>query len=153
MDSDLPLYNVISMQQRVELSLARRRFAMLLLAGFASVALVLATIGIYGVLAYLVGQGTREIGIRMALGATRNSIVGLVMGKGLALALFGVAVGITGALLLTRLMRSLLFGVTATDPLTFCGIPLLLVVIALLATGVPARRAAEVDPAECLRYD
>jgi predicted permease len=119
-DPDLPLYNVITMPQRVDLSLARRRFVMLLLAVFASTSLTLATIGIYGVLAYLVGQGTREIGIRMALGATRSSILRLVVGRGFVLALSGVAGGVIGALLLTRLMRSLLFGVTASDPLTFC---------------------------------
>ncbi len=152
-DRDLPLYNVITMQQRVDLSLARRRFAMLLLAAFAFTSLTLATIGIYGVLAYLVGQGTREIGIRMALGATRSSILRLVVGRGFLLALSGVAIGVTGALLLTRLMRSLLFGVAANDPLTFCVIPLLLILVSLLATMIPAHRAAEIDPAESLRYD
>jgi predicted permease len=152
-DRDLPVYNLISMQQRVDLSLARRRFAMLLLAVFAFTSLTLATIGIYGVLAYLVGQGTREIGIRMALGATRSSILRLVVGRGFLLALSGVACGVTGALLLTRLMRTLLFGVTANDPLTFFVIPLLLVLVSLLATIIPARRAAEIDPAECLRSD
>ena len=152
-DPDLPLYNVITMPQRVDLSLARRRFVMLLLAVFACTSLTLATIGIYGVLAYLVGQGTREIGIRMALGATRSSILRLVVGRGFLLALVGVASGVIGALLLTRLMRSLLFGVTASDPLTFCVIPLLLILVSLLATIIPAHRAAEIDPAECLRYD
>ena len=153
LDHDLPLYNVITMQQRVDLSLARRRFAMLLLAAFALISLTLAAIGIYGVLAYLVAQGTREIGIRMALGATRNSILALVVGRGLVLALAGVATGVTGAFLLTSLMRSLLFGVRANDPLTFSSIPILLLVVTLLATGIPARRAAVVEPAECLRYD
>jgi predicted permease len=152
-DGDLPLYNVITMQQRVDLSLARRRFAMLLLAVFAFTSLTLATIGIYGVLAYLVGQGTREIGIRMALGATRSSILRLVVGRGFLLALSGVACGVMGALLLTRLMSSLLFGVTTNDPLTFCIIPLMLIVVSLLATVIPAHRAAEIDPAECLRSD
>jgi predicted permease len=152
-DRDLPVYNVITLQQRVDLSLARRRFAMLLLAVFAFTSLTLATIGTYGVLAYLVGQGTREIGIRMALGATRSSILRLVVGRGFLLSLSGVACGVAGALLLTRLMRSLLFAVTANDPLTFCVIPLLLVLVSLLATIIPARRAAEVDPAECLRSD
>jgi predicted permease len=153
LDPDLPLYNVITMEQRVHLSLARRRFAMLLLAGFACISLALAAIGIYGVLAYLVSQGTREIGIRMALGATRTAILRLVLLNGLALALTGVVMGVAAALLLTRLMQSLLFGVTAGDPLTFCAVPLLLLLIALLATSIPARRAAQVDPAECLRYD
>ena len=110
-DSALPLYNVVTMEQRLNLSLARRRFAMLLLAGFAVISLVLATIGIYGVLAYLVSQGTREIGIRMALGATRNSILGLVIRNGMALVLLGMTIGVAGALLLTRLIQSLLFGI------------------------------------------
>jgi ABC-type antimicrobial peptide transport system permease subunit len=153
LDSDLPLYNVVTMEQRVHLSLARRRFAMLLLAVFASISLALAAIGIYGVLAYLVSQGTREIGIRMALGASRTAILSLVLRNGIALALTGVAMGVVAAFLLSRLMQSLLFGVTAGDPLTFCAVPLLLLFIALLATSVPARRAAQVDPAECLRYD
>jgi predicted permease len=153
MDGDLPLYNVVTMENRVALSLARRRFAMMLLGGFALISLVLAAIGIYGVLAYLVSQSTREIGIRMALGATRNAIVGLVVRKGIALALGGVVIGASGAFLLTRLMRSLLFGVEPTDAITFCAIPLLLLVISLVATSIPARRAARVDPAECLRCD
>jgi predicted permease len=152
-DHDLPLYNVVTMQQRVDLSLARRRFAMLLLAAFAFTSLTLAAIGIYGVLAYLVGQGTREIGIRMALGASRRAIVGLVVSRGSLLALVGIGAGVVGALALTHLMRSLLFGVTPVDPLTFGVIPLVLMVIALAATCIPARRAAAVDPAECLRYD
>jgi ABC-type antimicrobial peptide transport system permease subunit len=105
------------------------------------------------VLAYLVSQGTREIGIRMALGATRKAIVNLVVSRGLILAIAGVAIGITGALCLTRLMQSLLFGVAPTDVATFCAIPLLLLIISVAATSVPARRAAQVDPAECLRYD
>ncbi len=152
-DGDLPLYNVVTMEHRVSLSLARRRFAMLLLGCFAFISLVLAAIGIYGVLAYLVSQGTREIGIRMALGATRNAILSLVVSRGIVLAAGGVAIGVLGALLLTRLMRGLLFGVKPTDAVTFCVIPLLLLMISLAATSIPARRASQVDPAECLRYD
>ena len=153
-DSDLPLYNVVTMEHRVALSLARRRFAMLLLGGFAFISLALAAIGIYGVLAYLVSQGTREIGIRMALGASRNAILSLVVQQGdYACRGWSVAIGVAGALLLTRLMRSLLFGVGPTDAVTFCAIPLLLLAISLIATSIPARRAAQVDPAECLRYD
>jgi ABC-type antimicrobial peptide transport system permease subunit len=134
-------------------SLARRRFAMLLLGGFAFISLALAAIGIYGVMAYLVSQGTREIGIRMALGADRSAILSLVVRKGIALSLSGVAIGVAGAFLLARLMRSLLFGVAPTDAITFCAIPLLLLFISLLAACIPARRASQVDPAECLRYD
>jgi predicted permease len=153
LDSDLPLYNVRTMGQRVDESLARRRFSMLLLGVFACVSLGLATIGIYGVMAYLVSQGTREIGIRMALGATQNGILSLILRKGMTLALSGVAIGLVGAFVLTRLIRSLLFGVGATDPLTFCFIPLLLTLVALLASYIPARQAARVDPSVSLRYD
>jgi len=153
LDADLPMYYVRTMQQRVDESLARRRFSMLLLAVFAGVALALATIGIYGVMAYLVNQGTREIGIRVALGATRRNIVSLVVRQGMALALSGVAIGLAGAVMLTRLIRSLLFGVEATDPVTFVGIALLLGLVALLASYIPARRASRVDPLVALRYE
>jgi predicted permease len=153
LDSDLPLYNVRTMEQRMEESLARRRFAMLLLALFACVALALATIGTYGVMAYLVNQGTREIGIRMALGATQMGIVRLVVWKGMALALSGVAVGLAGAFALSRLMRSLLFGVSPADPLTFVAISLLLALVTLLASYVQAHRAAHIDPIVSLRYE
>jgi predicted permease len=153
LDADLPMYYVRTMQQRVDESLARRRFSMLLLAVFAGVALALATIGIYGVMAYLVNQGVREIGIRVALGATRRNIVRLIVRQGMALALSGVAMGLAGAFLLTRLIRSLLFGVEATDPVTFVGIALLLGLVALLASYIPARRASRVDPLVALRYE
>jgi predicted permease len=153
LDADLPVYCVRTMQQRVDESLARRRFSMLLLAVFASVALALATIGIYGVMTYLVNQGRREIGIRMALGATQRNIVSLVVRQGMALALCGIAIGLAGAFLLTRLIRSLLFGVEATDPVTFVEIASLLGLVALLASYIPARRAARVDPLVALRYD
>ena len=153
LDSDLPLYNVRTMEQRMEESLARRRFSMLLLALFACVALALATIGTYGVMAYLVNQGTREIGIRIALGATQMGIVRLVVWKGMVLALSGVAVGLAGAFALSRLMRSLLFGVSPADPLTFVAISLLLALVTLLASYVQAHRAAHIDPIVSLRYE
>ena len=153
LDSDLPLYNVRTMEQRMEESLARRRFSMLLLALFACVALALATIGTYGVMAYLVNQGTREIGIRIALGATQMGIVRLVVWKGMALALSGVAVGLAGAFALSRLMRSLLFGVSPADPLTFVAISLLLAFVTLLASYIQAHRAAHIDPIVSLRYE
>jgi predicted permease len=153
LDSDLPLYNVRTMEQRVEESLARRRFSMLLLTLFACVALILATIGTYGVMAYLVSQGTREIGIRIALGATQRCIVRLVVWKGMALALCGVAAGLAGALALSRLLQSLLFGVRPDDPLTFVVISLGLTLITLLASYIPAHRAAQIDPIVSLRYE
>ncbi len=152
-DSELPLYNVVSMQHRLDESLARRRFIMVLLAVFAAIALALATIGIYGVMAYLISQGTRDIGIRMALGATQNEILALTVGKGMVLALSGAAIGVVVALALTRLLRGLLFGVGSSDPITFCVVPLLLVMVALLASYIPARRASRIDPATALRHE
>src|SRR5262249_42057158 len=133
--------------------LARRRFAMLLLGFFAAVALVLATIGIYGVMAYLVNQGTRELGIRMALGASQRDILSLVVRQGMVLAVSGVSIGLVAAFLLARLIRNLLFGVNANDPITFAGISLLLAVVALLASYIPARRAARIDPLVSLRCE
>jgi predicted permease len=153
LDPDLPIYYVRTMQQRVDESLARRRFSMLLLGVFAGVALVLATIGIYGVVAYLVSQNTREIGIRVALGATQRDILSMIVRHGMTLAFSGVAIGLTGAFLLTRLIRSLLFGVAVTDPVTFVGISVLLAFIALLASYIPARRAAQIDPMVSLRCE
>ncbi len=153
LDADLPLYSITTMESRVAQSLARRRFSMVLLGLFAIVALVLATLGIYGMLAYLVNQGTREIGIRMALGATREAITSLVVGHGLKLTLVGVGAGLAGAFALTQLLHSLLFGITARDPLTFSVIQLLLAAIALAASYLPARRAAQVDPMISLRWE
>ena len=153
LDADLPMYYVRTMEQRVNESLARRRFTMLLLGVFASVALALATIGIYSVMAYLVDQGTRELGIRIALGASSRHILSLVLLQGVALAFSGVTIGLASALLLTRLIRSLLFGVEATDPITFAGFSLLLAMITLLASYIPARRAARIDPLISLRCD
>lgn len=153
LDAELPLYNVHTMDQRVDESLARRRFSMLLLTLFACIALALASIGIYGVMAYLVSQGTREIGIRMALGATPRHVLGLVVSQGMAMALSGVGLGLLGALALSRLMRNLLFGVGAADPVTFIAISGMLTLVALLATYVPAQRAARVDPVVSLRYE
>jgi ABC-type antimicrobial peptide transport system permease subunit len=153
LDPDLPMYYVRTMEQRVDESLARRRFSMLLLGVFASVALVLATIGIYGVMNYLVNQGIRELGIRIALGASQRDILSLVVGQGMALSLFGVTLGLAAAFLLTRLIRSMLFGVAPTDPFTFAGISLLLAMITLLATYIPAQRATQIDPVTSLRQD
>jgi predicted permease len=152
-DPDLPMYSFRTMSERVEESLARRKFSMLLLGLFAGLALALATIGIYSVMAYLVSQGTREIGIRMALGATQREILKLVVIQGMTLAVAGGAIGLAAAFLLARLMSSLLFGVKASDPLTFGAISLLLTIVALLATYIPAKRAAHVDPMLCLRAE
>jgi predicted permease len=153
LDPDLPLYNVRTMDQRLEESLARRKFSMALLTAFAGLALALATIGVYGVIAYLVNQGTRELGIRIALGASQRNILALVLRQGMSLALTGVAIGVAAALALTRLMQSLLFGVKATDALTFAAIPLVLVVIALVTSLIPARRASRIDPMVSLRSE
>jgi predicted permease len=152
-DPDLPMYSVRTMNERIAESLARRKFSMLLLGFFAGVALALATIGIYGVMSYLVNQGTREIGIRMALGATQREILKLVVFQGMTLAVSGVAIGLVAAFLFSRLMRSLLFGVNAADPLTFGAISLLLTFVALLAIYIPAKRAARLDPVLCLRAE
>ena len=153
LNPDLPLYNVSTMQERFDKSLARRRFIMLVLGTFAAISLGLAVIGIYGLIAYLVGQGTREVGIRLALGATPANIMTLIVRGGMSLALWGVAIGIGGALVVSRLMRSLLFGVGATDVATFVAVPILLACIALVASYIPARRASRIDPSTSLRCE
>jgi predicted permease len=153
LDPDLPIYNVRTMVQRVDESLARRRFSMLLLTLFAALALGLATIGIYGVIAYLVAQGTRELGIRMALGATPRGILMMIVRHGLVVALTGVGIGLAGAFALTRFMSSQLFGVAPVDPATFLTVSLLLTVVAIAASYVPARRAAAIDPMVSLRSE
>jgi predicted permease len=152
-DHDLPLYNVVTMDQRVADSLARRRFTAVLLALFAGFALALATIGIYGVMAYLVNQGTREIGIRMALGATQPAVLRLVVKQGMMLAFTGVGIGLVAAFAFSRLVGGLLYGVKSTDPLTFSGIAILLTIVALVASYIPALRAARIDPMICLRCE
>ncbi|HKS43056.1 MAG TPA: ABC transporter permease, partial [Blastocatellia bacterium] len=153
MDKDLPPFDIKTMNDLLYTSVARERFTMLLLAIFAGLALVLAGIGIYGVINYSVARRTREIGIRMALGADSKAVLRLVVGQGLKLAVAGVAIGIFAALALTRLMSSLLFGVSAIDPLTFTGVSLILITVAVVACSIPARRATKVDPMEALRYE
>ena len=134
-------------------SLAERRFSMILLGSFAGLALVLASVGIYGVISYAVGQRTNEIGIRIALGARRLDILRLILGGAGKLALIGVAVGLFSALVLARLMGNLLYGVGPRDPITFIAVPAILISVALLASYLPARRATKVDPMTALRYE
>lgn len=150
---DQAVFNVRTMEDIVSESVAPRRFSTALLTVFAVVALALASIGIYGMLSYSVAQRTREIGLRMTLGAQRNSVLKLVIGHGMKLALIGVALGLVAAIALTRTMKNLLFGISATDPVTFIAISLLLAFVALLACWVPARRATKVDPMIALRYE
>jgi len=152
-DSDLPLYRVRTMEARISESLARRRFAMSLLTVFAALALGLAIVGVYGVMAYLVSQGRREIGIRLALGASPRAILGLVMRRGLTLALAGVTLGLVGSAALTRFMEGLLFGVQPRDPLTFLAIPAILGLVTMAAVYAPARRASRTDPLLTLRSE
>jgi putative ABC transport system permease protein len=153
MDPDQPVSDVRPMNTVVTESVSRQRFNMMLLGIFAAVALALAAIGIYGVMAYSVTQRTQEIGLRMALGASRNDVVRMVVGHGFILALAGVGFGLAAAFGLTRLMKSLLFGITATDPVTYAGLSLLLVTVAAIACYIPARRATRIDPLVALRYE
>ena len=152
-DPELPIHGLRTMSERVSASLARRRFSMLLLSLFAGLALALGTIGTYGLMAYQVSQGRRELGIRLALGASPRSVLGFVLREGMAVALAGAAFGLVAAFVLARGMASLLFGVSAFDPLTFASVPLVLLLAALLACYLPARRAAGVDPAATLRSE
>jgi len=150
-DKDQPVSNIRTMERIFADSMADERFNMALLSIYASLALALAGVGVYGVMSYLVTQNTREIGIRLALGARGSDVLRLVVGQGLTLTLAGVVVGLAGAWGLTRLLKKLLYGITTTDPLTFVSVTLLLVSIAVLACYVPARRATKVDPIVALR--
>jgi predicted lysophospholipase L1 biosynthesis ABC-type transport system permease subunit len=150
---DLPLYNVRTMVDRVDESLARRRFAMLLLAVFAILAIGLASVGIYGVMACLVSQGARDIGIRMALGATPRDMLLMVVRHGAIVAAIGTILGIAGAIALTRTLAHLLYEIAPTDGVTFAAVAGLLVFVTLAGSYVPARRAAKIDPVASLRSE
>jgi putative ABC transport system permease protein len=152
-DKDLPVGEIRTVKQVISDSVAPRRFAMALLGIFASVALILAMVGIYGMTSYFGSQQTHEIGIRMALGAQREDVLRLVVRQGMILALIGVAIGVLLALVVRRVISSFLYGVTATDPGTFAAVSLLLVGVALLACYVPALRAMKVDPIVALRCE
>ena len=152
-DPDQPIHGVMTMEQRLADSVAPRRFQMLLAGLFAAVALVIAAVGIYGVLSYAVSRRSHEIGIRLALGAQSLDVLKMILRQGVVLTLAGVVAGLAASFALTRVMTSLLFGVSANDPLTFAGVSLLLMVVALLACWIPARRATKVDPLIALRQE
>jgi predicted permease len=152
-DSGVPLDKVRTMEQVVGDTVLGRRFNMLLLGLFAALALVLTTIGLYGAVSYWVTQRTREIGIRMALGANRREVLWLVLKQGMTLTAFGVAIGLVAAFMLTRLLSNMLFGIAPNDPATFAAVTILLALVAVLACMIPARRAASIEPMQALRAE
>jgi ABC-type antimicrobial peptide transport system permease subunit len=152
-DANVPVFDIQTVEQLLYDALGSRRFNMFLLGSFAGVALLLASVGLFGVMAYLVSQRTREIGVRLALGARPRDVFRLVIGRGMLLALIGAAVGAVGAFGLARFLETLLFQIRPTDPLTFTVAPALLLGVALLACYIPARRAMNVDPMVALRYE
>jgi ABC-type antimicrobial peptide transport system permease subunit len=153
MNSEQVVYGEQTMDEIISDSISDRKFSMVLLGTFAALALLLSSIGIYGVISYLVGERTHEIGIRIALGAQRKNVLVLVLGEGMKLVLLGAAIGIAAAFGLSRLMAGMLYGVSTTDPLTFAAVPLVLLGVAMLACYIPARRAMRVDPMTALRYE
>jgi ABC-type antimicrobial peptide transport system permease subunit len=153
LDSDLAVFDAHSMSERIDLSLSSRRTSMLLANAFGGVALFLATLGIYGVLAYLVAQRTREIGIRVALGSTRGGILRLVLREGLELIVIGLVLGIVGAASLQRVVATEIYGVRPLDPLVLASVMMVLAIVTLAACVVPARRAMRVQPIVALRYE
>lgn len=152
-DKNLPVTDIESFPDVLGQSVSQERFRTFLLGSFSAIALVLAAVGIFGVISYSASQRTHEIGIRMALGAQRRDVLRLIVGQGARLALLGLSVGVVAALLLTRLMASLLYSVSATDPVTFAAVIIVLLGVALLASYIPARRAMKVDPMVALRYE
>jgi putative ABC transport system permease protein len=152
-DKDQAVFNVATLEELRGNSIRIRKFFMLLLLVFAGLALLLAAVGIYGVMSYVASQRTYEIGIRMALGAQTGDVLKLIIGNGMTLALIGVTAGLAGALALTRLLGGLLFGVSATDAMTFISVSAGLILVALLACYIPARRATKIDPLVALRYE
>jgi putative ABC transport system permease protein len=152
-DSSAVVYDVRPMEEIVARSISTQRLTMLLLSVFSGLALVLSAIGIYGVIAYLTGQRTHEIGVRVVLGASRKDVLRIVLGQGMRMTLIGVAIGIAAAFGLTRLITRMIYGVGATDPPTFAGVAVVLSALALAACYIPARRATRVDPMVALRYE
>jgi putative ABC transport system permease protein len=153
MDPDVPVANVRFMDDYVDDAMAQTRFTLTLIGVFAVLALLLASLGLYGVISYSVRQRTREIGVRITFGASEGDVMKLVLKQGMVVAMLGVGVGLVASFVLTRLVASLLVGVTATDPVTFVGIPVVLLLVSLVASYVPARRAMSVDPVEALREE
>jgi ABC-type antimicrobial peptide transport system permease subunit len=153
MSSEQVIFGEQTMDSLISQSLARRQFSMILLLVFAGLALVLASVGVYGVISYVVAQRSAEIGLRIALGARPLDVFHLILGGGGKLAAIGISAGVAGALALTRLMSSVLYGISATDPATFLTVAVVFMLVALTACYVPARRASKVDPATALRYE
>jgi ABC-type antimicrobial peptide transport system permease subunit len=151
LDSSLPVFGAQTLNETVSASVSQRRFAMEMVGLFALTSLLLAALGIYGVISYLVNERTHEIGIRLALGAGKTDVLQMILGQGLRLALTGAAVGLLCALIVSRFIASLLYGVRPTDPLTFAGVAILFLLVALVACYLPARRATKVDPMVALR--
>ena len=152
-DQRLPVYDVKTMREVLSNAAAQPRFVTFLLLGFAGVALLLSAVGIYGVMAYLVTQHTREIGLRVALGAQPRDVLRLIIGQGLTLSIIGAGLGLGGAFALARLLTNQLYGVTAHDQLTFVGVATLLISVSVIASFLPARRALKIDPMIALRYE
>jgi len=153
MDQEVPVFNIKTMEEYISATVATPRFNTTLLVIFAGVALILTIVGLYGVMSYSVAQRTNEIGIRMALGAQTGDVLRLIISQGFKLVLIGLGIGLVGAFAMTRVIASLLFGVTTKDPITFVAVAVLLALVALLACYIPARRATRLDPLHALRYE